>query len=112
MKPAKSLFPVFLWIVRIAVVFAVYVRFIGLIRSFETDEWSFYIAAAFGLFAVLLLLGGFSRKHNLTIISGLIIAVLSVYQMIQLGFGIGQSMAFYGLMTSIGLLFVSLGNKK
>lgn len=112
MSPAKSLFPIFLWLMRIAVVFVVYTHFFGLIKTFDTSSLAFFIAAAYGLFALLLFFGGFAKNHTLTIISGLVIAGLSVYKMVDMGFALNNSVSFYALLTATGLLFVGSGNKK
>ncbi|MFO8055472.1 MAG: hypothetical protein R6U19_09970 [Bacteroidales bacterium] len=112
MKPFKNLFPLVLWLLRLALVLVVYVRFFENLKAFNYNSLSFFISAAFTLFALLLLVGGFGRKHGLTMLSGMVIAVLSVYQMIQLNFVTGHSLALYSLMTVAGLVFVSNGNRK
>ncbi|MGM0611888.1 MAG: hypothetical protein ACQESM_00105 [Bacteroidota bacterium] len=112
MKPVKSLFPLFSWLIRIAILLAVYTRFFHLLKPMNFSSVSFYIAAAFHLFALLLFFGGFAKKHTLTILSGLIIAGLSIYQILQLGFVINNNLSFYGLLLSGSLLFVAIGNKK
>ncbi|MFW6018977.1 MAG: hypothetical protein ACOCPM_00195 [Bacteroidales bacterium] len=112
MKPVKSLFPLFSWLIRIAILLAVYTRFFHLLKTLAFSSISFYIAAAFHLFALLLFFGGFAKKHTLTILSGLFIAALSIYQMVKLGFVINTNLSFYGLLLSGSLLFIALGNKK
>ncbi len=112
MSPARSLFPLFTWLLRLVILFAVYTRFAGIIEAFQTDVLVFYIALAYALFATLLFFGGFVKKHTLTIISGFFIAALSVYQMFRLDFIIGNNLSFYALLATSGLLFVGLGNKK
>lgn len=113
MNPAKSLLAVFYWMLRIAILFVVYTRFFDILEVFNTSTVIFYIAAAYILFTLLLFLGGFFRKHTLTIISGLFIAGLSVYQMIQIGFPPPTNgLSFYFLLTVCGLIFVGTGNKK
>lgn len=112
MKPVKSLFPLFSWLLRIAILFAVYSRFFPILKTMDFSSVSFYISAAFSLFALLLFFGGFAKKHTITILSGLFIAALSIYQMLKLGFVINTNLSFYGLMLSGALLFIALGNKR
>ncbi|MCF8217942.1 MAG: hypothetical protein K9I29_10105 [Bacteroidales bacterium] len=112
MRPVKSLFPLFSWLIRIAILLAVYTRFFQLLKTLDFSSVSFYIAAAFHLFALLLFLAGFAKKHTLTILSGIIIAGLSIYQIVQLGFVINNNLSFYGLLLSASLLFIAVGNKK
>ena len=112
MKPVKSLFPLFSWLLRIAILVAVYSRFFHIFKAIDFSSVSFYISAAFSLFSLLLFFGGFSKKHTLTILSGLFIALLSIYQMVQLGFEINIHLSFYGLLLSASLLFIAVGNKK
>lgn len=102
MNPAKNLLPVFYWLLRLIIMFTVYVHFWNIVKVFDTSSVSFFVAAAFVLLAIMLIVGGFARKHTLTILSGLLLAALSVYQMVQLGFQIGKPLAFYGLLATVG----------
>lgn len=112
MSPARSLFPLITWLLRLVILFVVYTRFAGIIEAFQTSDLIFFIALAYALFALLLFFGGFLKKHTLTIVSGFFLAALSVYQMVRLGFEIGNNLSFYALLATTGLLFVGLGNKK
>lgn len=112
MKPVKNLFLLFLWLLRISILLAIYTRFFHIVKTMDFSSVSFFISAAFSLFALLLFFGGFAKKHTLTILSGFILAALSIYQMVQLGFEINNNLSFYGLLLSGSLLFVAVGNKK
>lgn len=112
MNPVKSLLLVFYWLLRIAVVFVVYTRFIGIVENLNTSSVIFFIGAAYILFSLLLFFGGFSGKHTMTVSSGLVIAGLSVYQIVQMGLDVNNALSFYFLLAVIGLVFTGTGNKK
>jgi len=110
MKPWKSLSGIAVWIMRLSVVLFIYTRFFGIFMQFNLQERSFYIATAFLLSGLLLLLGGFLRQ-SLTVIAGLALVILAGLQIFLQFNWITPSLALWLLFGSVGLYFLTNGNK-
>jgi len=112
MQPFKSGQAVAMWLLRITLVLYLILDNIYSIRQINFDSIHFYIAFAFVIFAVLLLVGGFVSKPGLTVLSGLIIFMLSAYQIvISFGGRIDIALVMYLFPLAIGFFFVCQGNK-
>jgi hypothetical protein len=112
MQPLKSGQVVALWFLRIALVLYLFFDNIYSLRQIGFQSLRFYIAFAFVIFAVLLLVGGFLSKPGLTVISGLIIFLLSAYQLfISYGGKFDVGLILYLFPLSIGFFFLCQGNK-
>jgi hypothetical protein len=113
MEPLKFAFPVASWLLRLAVLILVYIIFFTTFRAFNTQSLEFWIAAAFGLFSILLFVGGFLRSHNLTLISSLLLALGCGYKIfMHFAFQEGGFVAIYGVFGAIALYFAAAGNRK
>lgn len=62
MKPAKGLSQFTSWLIRIALVFFVFVVFLHTLKSFDYKSIHFYLAVVFIVFGSLLFVGGFLSK--------------------------------------------------
>jgi hypothetical protein len=116
MKTFKSGQGLAKWVLRLAVLGIVYVTFVPVINMLNFSSLSFYVAAAFGIFSVLLFAGGFSSKNNLTALSGFAILLLSILEIFLFSntFGKGlviSTFSVYFPLAAIGLLFWTNGNK-
>ena len=112
MQPFKSGQVVAMWLLRITLVLYLFFNNIYSLRQINFDSIHFYIAFAFVIFAVLLLVGGFLSKPGITVISGLIIFLLSAYQLvISFGGRFDSSLVLFLFPLSIGFFFVCQGNK-
>jgi len=112
MQPFKSGQVVAMWLLRITLVLYLFFDNIYNLRQINFDSIRFYVAFAFVIFAVLLLVGGFLSKSGLTVLSGLFIFLLSAYQLFISYNGkldIGLVMCLFPL--SIGFFFLCQGNK-
>jgi hypothetical protein len=116
MKPLKNLEIASLWLLRIGIVFlfiAMYGKTISM-WAFDNFRWIInmvYLIASFSLF-----IGGFIKKSTLTIVSGLIITAISIYQIVPIvadgSISIFDPSLFqYLVMAGLGMLFAAVGNK-
>lgn len=113
MEPLKFAFPLSNWLLRIAALVLVYMIFFTTFRAFGTAQKEFWIACAFGLFAILLFVGGFMKSHNLTVISGVLLTLGNAYYIfMHFVFNQGSFVAIYGIFGAISLYFATTGNRK
>lgn len=109
----KGIYPIALWLVRLTIVMLVYEYFFKTVQTFNLKSIHFFVALAYSLFAVLLLVGGFLKSATLTIISGWVLFGVSVYQIIiHINAGLTTENAFYAFFAAVALLFATGGNKK
>jgi hypothetical protein len=116
MKPLKNLEIVSLWLLRIGIVFLFIAMYGKKVDNLAFDNYRWVINMVYLLSSVLLFIGGFLRKSTLTIVSGLILAAISVYQIVPI-VADGKISFFdptlfqFLTLTGLGLLFASVGNK-
>ena len=110
MNPWKNLSGVASWTMRLALVLFIYTRFFGIFMQFNLSNYNFWFAAAFVVFGVLLLVGGFT-KQGFTVLSGLMILILALLQIIPGYSGVSPTLATWLLVTAGGFYFLTHGNK-
>jgi len=111
MKPVKSLVPLAKWLLRIALVFFIVAKYMNNIQEFNFNSIPFILAALLYIFGFLLIAGGFMGKANLTVVSGLAIFIVSVFQIIgALQASHFEAFTLYLLQGAIGFYFMSRGN--
>jgi len=112
MQPFKYGQVIAMWLLRISIVLYVFLGNINRITPIDLQDLKFYIAISLVLFSVLLLIGGFISKPWLTVVSGLIIFLISAYQLVIAFNGkIDLSLAVSLFPLSIGFFFFCQGNK-
>ncbi len=113
MRPVRSASGLAKWLLRIALFAYIFVLYFSTVKGFNFNYLDFYIGLIFLLFAALLVIGGFLRKHTLTVLSGLIILILSIVEMFRVFDGnmINPKFIMYLLIGALGLFFLSKGNK-
>lgn len=111
MKPWTSFVGLAKWLLRIAMFFVIFTQYYESFMAFELNRIAFYASAIFLIFGVLLLVGGFLSRHNLTVISGLMIFLVSIYASAISFDGITSEFALNILIGSVALLFLTDGNK-
>jgi hypothetical protein len=112
MKPAKGLLLFATWLMRLAVVLFVYITFFNILKGFEFKTIQFYVALVYILFGSLLFIGGFLSKPGFTVFSGLMLFLVSVYEIImKFSEGINSELTYYLLVATVSLYFVAAGNK-
>lgn len=113
MEPLKFAFPASNWLLRIAVLVLVYIIYFVTFRAFQTQSLAFWIACGFGLFAMLLFVGGFMKSHNLTVISAIFLTLGAGYKVfMHFVFSEGDFVAIFGVLGAIALYFATSGNRK
>lgn len=83
MKPFKSGAIIAAWLLRIMLIWFVYTNYFQTFSGFDFKSFSFYIGTAYLLFCLLILAGGFMQKPALTVISGLVIFIIPIVQLIK-----------------------------
>ncbi len=112
MKPFKSFSGLSAWLLRITLAVIIFNTYIQAFSNFNFSSLSFYFAAAFIVFGVLLLIGGLLSKQSLTVVSALFIFLLSVYKTISFFHGgINPMMIMHFTMLTLGFYFFATGNK-
>ncbi|MGD2033675.1 MAG: hypothetical protein PVF73_01365 [Bacteroidales bacterium] len=109
MEPIRSLVPLAKWLLRIAVALIVYTQFLSTALSFSFDNAYYFLALAMVIFAILLVVGGFLKKHSMTVISGLVLLVLSVILMFTGGISLASIIGNF-TTAAIGFYFMARGN--
>lgn len=113
MKPFKGLYPLAAWLMRFAVVFFVLTRYWNTFTHFNMQSVMFYVSALFIVFTVLLFVGGFLHKSNLTVISSLVLILVTGYHaFFNIESKLDYNFAVYVLLGSIFVYFLTTGNKR
>jgi uncharacterized membrane protein len=113
MKPLKGLYPIAAWLMRFAVVFFVLTRYWNTFTHFNMQSVMFYVSALFIVFTVLLFVGGFLHKSNLTVISSLVLILVTGYHaFLNIESKLDHNFAVYVLLGSIFVYFLTTGNKR
>jgi hypothetical protein len=111
MKPLKTTTPLARWLLRLSLAVFIFFAYFGTFKKLEFGNLEFYFASVYVIFGVLLFIGGFLSKSSLTVLSGFIIFLLSVYLLIKTFSGdISEHMLGYLLPASIAFYFLSTGN--
>jgi hypothetical protein len=111
MKPFKSGKAFANWLLRIALALIIYNLYNNIISTWAVSTLPFILAAVTVIFVILLLVGGIASKSGLTIISGLAVAILSIYKIIN-GFNgsIDHYLIAQFIPLAIGFYFFTNGN--
>jgi hypothetical protein len=112
MEPVKSLIPLGKWLLRLTVAVFVYTTYFDTFIGFSFKGFNYFIATAFVLLAVLLIIGGLLKRNTLTVLTAFAICVLSVVMMflIEGKFELSHLYAFF-TPAAIGFYFMARGNK-
>ncbi len=111
MKPLKTTIPLARWLLRLSLAAFIFFAYFGTFKAFAFDSLEFYFASIYVIFGALLFIGGFLNKSAVTVISGFILFLLSVYLLIKSFSGdIGEHLLGYLLPASISFYFLSTGN--
>ncbi len=112
MQPLKSGYSLSNWILRTALFIFIFLLFIESFKTLNFSKKDFYISSIFILSGIFLFIGGFSSKHTLTVVSGALLTVLSIYKIFMVFSGtLNIAIASYLLVLAIGFYFVCSGNQ-
>lgn len=101
MQPIKALLPVSIWLMRIGLILYAYDEYFKTFTKFKLDRVDFYIAFLFLIFSAIIFVTGIKKRASLTVISGFVITLISIYNVINVIDG--------GLDTGLILNFVIAG---
>ena len=111
MKPFKSGMVIAAWLLRIMLVWFIYQHYFKTFGDFDFKEFNFYISTAYLLFGVLVFAGGFLQKPAMTVISGLLIFILPLVQLIRaFPEDPGSVLLVYMIPLAVGFYFFTNGN--
>jgi hypothetical protein len=111
MKPFSSGIKVAIWFLRLALTVFILVLFKEGVYSFNLGSLNFYISLLFSVSAILLFIGGFTSKPDLSVISGLSMLALSL---LKIGLAFSGTLNFeivsLLLIAAAGFYFLCYGN--
>jgi len=110
MNPIKSLVPTAKWLLKIAVVVIIYHKYFDFAAKFDFDSLEYFIALVMVIAAVALIVGGFTKKNQTTVLSGLVICILSVIMMFVDGFDLNSIMEQFA-PAALGFYYMARGNE-
>lgn len=111
MKPLKNGLNFANWLMRISLLILITVSFWKGATEFDFSSKIFYISLAFVVFGILLFVGGFVAKPTLTVISGLVLCLLSIYKIfLQFSGDFSSIVANFIMIAAVGLYFACAGN--
>ncbi len=113
MKPIKALFPFSIWLMRLAVLFFVIIRYWETLAFFNYKSVLFYVSFIFIFSAIFLFIGGFLKKDRLTLISSLVLILVTGYHaFLNFKSGIDHNLAVFVVLGSIFFYFLASGNNR
>ncbi|MFC2152282.1 hypothetical protein ACFLSE_07110 [Bacteroidota bacterium] len=108
MQPIKALLPVSIWLMRIGLILYAYYEYFKTFTKFNLDKVDFYIAAFFLIFSVIIFATGFKKRSALTVISGFIITLIAIYNIINtIDGGLDTALILNFLIASIAIFFLA-----
>ncbi len=115
MKPWTTFTGLAKWLLRIAVLLVIFTQYFNIFIDFKLDDIAFYVSAIYIVFGVLFFAGGFLSKHNLTVISALLLLLVSIYVSVIVFDGFKDEsvikFAQHVMLGAVALFFVTDGNK-
>ena len=108
MQPIKALLPVSVWFMRIGLVLYAYEKYFKTFTKFHLDKVEFYIAFLFLIFSAIIFVTGIKRRSALTVVSGFIITLISIYNVINtIDGGLKMTLIVNFLVAGIAIYFLS-----
>ncbi|PLX22541.1 MAG: hypothetical protein C0597_02365 [Marinilabiliales bacterium] len=108
MQPIKALLPVSIWLMRIGLVLYAYEEYFKTFSKFHLDKVEFYIAALFLIFSAIIFVTGIKKRSALTVISGFVITLISIYNVINtIDGGLDTGLILNFLIASIAVYFLA-----
>ena len=108
MQPIKALLPLSIWLMRIGLLLYAYDEYFKRFTKFHLEKVDFYIAALFLIFSAIIFITGFKRRAALTVISGLVVTLISIYNIINnINGGLNSALILNFLIASIAIYFLA-----
>lgn len=113
MKPFASGKILAAWLLRIVMIYFIYQYYLKSVTDFQPREFDYYIGVSYVLFTLLLCIGGMVQKETLSVISGLVLFILPIVQLIrEFPDNIIKTGFMYLIPLAIGFTFFSYGNNQ
>lgn len=111
MRPFKSGKGLAIWLLRIALLLSVFSLYSNIISTLAFTSSAFMFAAILVILSVLLVIGGLINKPWLTVISGLIISLFTIYKMfVSFNGSVSHYVVFQFFTLAIAVFFFTNGN--
>ncbi len=108
MQPIKALLPVSIWIMRIGLILFAYDEYFKTFTKFKLNHVDFYIAALFLIFSAIIFVTGIKKRAALTVVSGFIITLIAIYNVINtIDGGLDSGLIINFLIASIAVYFLA-----
>ncbi|MDA3952468.1 MAG: hypothetical protein PF485_02405 [Bacteroidales bacterium] len=108
MQPIKALLPVSIWLMRIGLLLYAYDEYFNTMTKFHLDDLHFYIAVLFLISAAIIFVTGFIYKATYTVLSGLVITLISAFNIIDnLEGGLDTTLIINIIIASLAIYFLS-----
>lgn len=111
MSILQAFAPLAVWAMRLGLVTLLLMLNLDTVALFSIKQVSFYLSGLQILFATLLFFGGALAKPNLTMISGLFLAILLIYDLVVSNASFNQAFVIDFVVLATALFFMSNGNK-
>lgn len=116
MKPIAALLPVSTWVLRISLFLFLLLRYGAQVKTVDFSSWKSIVLFAYIVSSILLVIGGIVKNNTLTLIAGILIALLSLYFMYlniphRFTFETLSAFSVYLFPFGLGLYFAAEGNK-
>jgi hypothetical protein len=111
MKPFHAGKTIANWLLRLALLAILCVLYFNIVSTWNFRNWSYLIAISALFLGILNLVGGLFSMPGITVVSGLIISILSIYKLIVSFNGIfDQYFALHLVPLALGFYFFVYGN--
>lgn len=108
MEPIKALLPVSIWLMRVGLILYAYEEYFRTFTKFHLDNVNFYIAALFLIFSAIIFVTGIKKRAALTVVSGFVITLISIYNIINtIDGGLDSELIVNFLIASIAVYFLA-----
>lgn len=112
MKPKNGLLPFSIWLFRIGIVMYALTTYKDVFLLFNFKSIMFYVASINIIGSLLLFIGGFFRKSNLTVLSALFLIICTGYQaFFILHISLSNNYTYLIVLGGIFFYFLAVGNK-
>ena len=110
MKPVKSLVPLSRWLLRLAAASIIYAGYFNIAIGFSFSGLGYFIALCMVVLGVMLVIGGITKDSTLTVVSGGLILLFCIIQLLAVnGFSLNGLAGFLPL-AAISFYFMAGGN--
>lgn len=112
MKPMKKIQALAVWLIRLMLLLFALVYMGGSLQHPDPTSLHFYLALAFVAGSFLVFIGSLANGPTMAVLGGLLVAAVAITKLVlNYHAMLSESNVLMLLMMSIGLFFLSIGNK-